>query len=97
MSRKKIKDWEIIKRWKSESPEFFKKAQWLGGALVTISPILLFTPLAPISALVGIGGGMMTVMAKFPVKGISLEEAKKLKEDAQKATEELNKLKILLN
>ncbi len=97
MTRKKNKDWEIVKRWKSESPDFFKKLQWLGGTLVAISPILLVTPLAPISILVGAIGGATTIVAKFPMKGVSLEEAQKLIEEKNKAIEELNKLKTILN
>jgi hypothetical protein len=94
----KLKEREVIKRLKSESPEFFKKLQWFGGILVTISPFLLLFPLtAPFSLITGTSGALITGISKLPVKGISLDDAKKLKEEAEKLKLELENLKALKN
>lgn len=92
--RKKIKDREIVKRLKSESPDFFKRIQWLGGALITISPLLLLSGvLAPFSAATFAAGSAMVAVAKLPMKGLSLEEAEKAAEKIKIMEEELKKLK----
>lgn len=92
MPRIKLK--EVRERWRAESPDFFKKIQWLGGILTTIGGILITTPIGlPLTT----AGGVMMIVGKLPVKGVTLEEANKLREDAEKAKEELNKLKTVLN
>lgn len=88
--RKKIKDFEIIKRFRAESPEFFKKVQWLGGILTSVGGLLVATPLgAPMIT----AGGIMFLLAKLPVKGMSVEDAKKLVEESEKLRLELETLK----
>ncbi len=88
--RKKFKDIEIIKRFRTESPEFFKKVQWLGGILGSVGTLLVATPLgAPMIT----AGGIMLLLGKLPNKGMSVEEAKKLVEESEKLRLELETLK----
>lgn len=80
--RRKIKDMEFIKRLKSESPDFFKKIQWIGGILTTVGAILVATPIGvPITT----AGLAMTLIAKLPNKQkISNEEIEQLQEEIEK-------------
>jgi len=94
--RKKFKDREIIKRLRTESPDFFKKVQKLGGFLMTISPLLLLIPFtAPFAGISLTAGTVMLAVGKLPNKGVSIEEAKKLIEESEKLKNEIEKLKTL--
>lgn len=92
--KKRFKDREIVKRLNSESPDFFKKVQWFGGILITISPLLLFSGvLAPFSAATFAAGSAMVAVGKLPMKGLSLEEAHKAAEKIKLLEKELENLK----
>lgn len=80
MPRKKLKDMEVVKRFKAESPDFFKKVQWLGGILTTLGGVLIATPIGvPLAT----AGGVMVIIGKLPVKGLSVEDAEKLKSELE--------------
>ena len=98
MPRIKIKDWEIVRRWNTERPEFFNKANKVGKTIVAVSGLMaLVHGLIPISIILAPIGGVISVMSRFPEKGISEKEAKELVEKLNQAKLELEKLKTSLN
>jgi hypothetical protein len=64
-------------RLKSETPLFFKRVQWLGASLVTLSATLTALPGLP--AVVHLGyvatmGGVMVAVSQFAVKQCNPEQ-----------------------
>lgn len=51
-----IKNNEVIKRWKSETPSFWKKVQRIGLIAGGLGAVIIASPIALPAAIVSIGG-----------------------------------------
>ncbi len=66
-------------RLKSDTPLFFKKVQWLGASLVTLSAALMAVPGLPVVLASYLGyaatvGGVMAAVSQFAVKQYNPEQ-----------------------
>jgi hypothetical protein len=66
-------------RLKSDTPLFFKKIQWLGASLVTLSATLTALPGLPAVVVPHLGyvatvGGVMVAVSQFAVKQCNSEQ-----------------------
>ncbi len=66
-------------RLKSDTPLFFKKVQWLGASLATLSAALMAVPGLPVVVLpyltyVATAGGVMAAVSQFAVKQYNPEQ-----------------------
>ncbi|WP_342644605.1 hypothetical protein [Mucilaginibacter sp. CSA2-8R] len=66
-------------RLKSDTPRFFKKVQWLGASLVTLSAALVAVPglpavIVPVLGYVATVGGVMAAVSQFAVTSYNPEQ-----------------------
>lgn len=52
---------KLIKRWKAETPDFWKKVQTIGISIGAVGGIIVSAPVALPAALITIGGYMVAV------------------------------------
>ena len=71
---------KLIKRWKAETPDFWKKVQTIGISIGAVGGIIVSAPVALPAALITIGGYMVAVgsvaavLSKLTVKdAVALE------------------------
>lgn len=90
MIMKKFKEREIVKRWRTESPEFFVKIKTASTWLFVLGTLLtLFPPTTPIGlTITGLGTSGM-VVSKLTKKDILENDL----EDLKKQIEELKTIK----
>ena len=71
---------KLIKRWKAETPDFWKKVQTIGISIGAVGGIIVSAPVALPAALITIGGYMVAVgsvaavLSKLTVKDASALE-----------------------
>lgn len=71
---------KLVKRWKAETPDFWKKVQTIGISIGAVGGIIVSAPVALPAALITIGGYMVAVgsvaavLSKLTVKdAVALE------------------------
>jgi hypothetical protein len=57
----KIKDTELVKRWKAKTPKFWRKVQRIALTVGTVSGVLLAAPVALPATLLTLAGYGLTV------------------------------------
>jgi hypothetical protein len=71
---------KLVKRWKSETPDFWKKVQKIGIGIGAVGGIIVSAPVALPAALITVGGYMVAVgsvaavLSKLTVKDASVLE-----------------------
>jgi hypothetical protein len=71
---------KLIKRWKAETPDFWKKVQTIGISIGAVGGIIVSAPVALPAALITIGGYMVTagsvaaVLSKLTIKDATVLE-----------------------
>lgn len=71
---------KLVKRWKAETPDFWKKVQTIGIGIGAVGGIIVSAPVVLPAALITIGGYMVAigsvaaVLSKLTVKDVSVLE-----------------------
>lgn len=69
-----LKNNEVVKRWKSETPSFWKKIQRIGliaggiGAVIIASPIALPAVLASVGGYLALAGSVAATLSQLTVE-----------------------------
>lgn len=93
MPRIKFKDREWVKRWRAESPDFFKKLQTIGVKLTVLGGLICIVPIpgaVVVGGAMGLVGTTMGTVSKFTVKTPSKEDVEKLKAEIELLKAKLN-------